>query len=146
MTVEQARQLLAAHLRAEGRGAGQGETGSFEYPGRSGVGDGDVGIEPGEPALTIGPRHQVRQCSPRQAPAARGGGAWCGERRLQVSAVPTLSEALLVTGFAYDRRERAAFYARMIEAFLQRGQCIRRGGAASLDFCLLAEGRDGQAG
>ena len=73
--------------------------------------------------------------------AARGEGAWCGERRLQVSAVPTLGDALLVTGFAPDRRERAAFYARMVEAFLSRGQCIRRGGAASLDFCLLADGR-----
>jgi myo-inositol-1(or 4)-monophosphatase len=73
--------------------------------------------------------------------AARGGGAWRDDRRMRVSAVPTLGDALLVTGFAYDRRERAAFYARMVEAFLARGQCLRRGGSAALDFCLVADGR-----
>jgi myo-inositol-1(or 4)-monophosphatase len=73
--------------------------------------------------------------------ASRGGGAWCDERRLHVSTVGKLRDALLVTGFATDRHERAAFYARMIQAFLERGQCIRRGGSAALDCCLLADGR-----
>jgi myo-inositol-1(or 4)-monophosphatase len=90
-------------------------------------------------ALVAGAVHDVP--NERTYWAARGAGAWCDERRMQVSIVPRLGDALLVTGFAYDRRERAAFYARMVEAFLAKGQCLRRGGSAALDFCLLADGR-----
>ncbi len=90
-------------------------------------------------AIVAGAVHDVP--NDRTYWAARGAGAWCGERRLHVSAVSALRDALLVTGFAPDRHERPAFYARMVEAFLARGQCIRRGGAASLDFCLVADGR-----
>jgi myo-inositol-1(or 4)-monophosphatase len=57
--------------------------------------------------------------------AVRGGGAWRAGERLRGSAVSTLDQALVGTGFAYDARVRD----------------IRRFGAASLDLCFAAEGR-----
>jgi myo-inositol-1(or 4)-monophosphatase len=97
-----------------------------------------IGLER-DGAIVAGAVHDVP--NDRTYWAARGAGAWCGDRRLHVSSVAALRDALLVTGFAPDRHERAAFYARMIEAFLARGQCIRRGGSAALDLCLVADGR-----
>lgn len=73
--------------------------------------------------------------------AFRGGGAWCGEERLRVSSTRTLDESLLLTGFPYDRRQRAAYYLRFVAAFLERSQGVRRDGSAALDLCHIAAGR-----
>ena len=73
--------------------------------------------------------------------AARGRGAFLNGRRLRVSRAPTLSRALLVTGFAYDRAERANFYLRFFADFMKLCHDVRRMGAASLDMCWLAAGR-----
>lgn len=62
-------------------------------------------------------------------------------RRIHVSKVTQLTEALLLTGFPYDRRERAGLYLSYLEAFLKKIQGIRRAGAAALDLCWLACGR-----
>jgi myo-inositol-1(or 4)-monophosphatase len=76
-----------------------------------------------------------------QFAAARGAGASLNGRPIRVSDIPTLDRALLATGFPYDRRQRAAFYLRYVERFLQSGQCVRRGGCAALDLCYVACGR-----
>lgn len=73
--------------------------------------------------------------------ATKGGGAWCEGRRLRVSATPDLDQSLLITGFPYDRRQRAEHYLRFMRAFMERSQGIRRAGAASIDFCHVAAGR-----
>jgi myo-inositol-1(or 4)-monophosphatase len=73
--------------------------------------------------------------------AEKGGGAWCGEQRLQVSDTPELVEALLATGFPYDRRENVDRYLRYVRAFLLAGQGLRRAGAAAMDFVAVAAGR-----
>lgn len=73
--------------------------------------------------------------------AARGHGATCNGAPLRVSAVTDLSQALLATGFPYDRRTRAAEYLRPVQAFLERCQGIRRAGAAALDLAWVAGGR-----
>ena len=73
--------------------------------------------------------------------ATRGGGAWCGGTRLRVSQVRTLDESLILTGFPYDRRQRAAWYLRFVQAFLERSQGVRRDGSAALDLCHIAAGR-----
>lgn len=73
--------------------------------------------------------------------AARGEGATCDGRPLKVSETSALDRALLLTGFAYDRRERADFYLAFVRAFLQRSQGIRRAGAAAMDLCHIAAGR-----
>ena len=73
--------------------------------------------------------------------AARGCGATLDGAPLRVSTVDRLGDALLLTGFAYDRRERADFYLRYVKAFLETSQGIRRAGAAALDLCHIAAGR-----
>lgn len=73
--------------------------------------------------------------------AVRGEGAWLGTRRLAVSPTTTLSEALLGTGFPYDRRERIDFYLARVRAALLAARGLRRAGAASLDLALVACGQ-----
>jgi len=72
--------------------------------------------------------------------AVRGGGAFRGGRALRIPSPPTLDQALVATGFAYDaelRGRQGAAVARM----LPRVRDIRRLGTASLDLCNLAAGR-----
>ncbi|MFT4977179.1 MAG: myo-inositol-1(or 4)-monophosphatase [Myxococcota bacterium] len=73
--------------------------------------------------------------------AERGRGAFCDGERLRVSERGELGESLLLTGFAYDRRERAAFYLRFVKLFLERSRGLRRAGAAALDLAHVACGR-----
>ncbi len=73
--------------------------------------------------------------------ARKGKGAFLNGRRLNVSKVPSVSKALLVTGFAYDRAEKAEFYCGFFSDFMKISHDVRRMGAASLDFCWLAAGR-----
>ena len=73
--------------------------------------------------------------------AQKGRGAFVNGRRLAVSKVPSISKALLVTGFAYDRAEKAEFYLGFLSDFMKRSHDVRRMGSASLDFCWLAAGR-----
>lgn len=73
--------------------------------------------------------------------AARGLGAFLGPRQLEVSRVERLNGALLATGFPYDRRRKAAFYLRPVQAVLEHSQGIRRAGAAALDLAWVAAGR-----
>ncbi|MCX5791649.1 MAG: inositol monophosphatase family protein [Elusimicrobia bacterium] len=73
--------------------------------------------------------------------AGKGGGAFINGKKLAVSGVTALSRALLVTGFAYDRAERAEFYCRFFSDFMKISHDVRRMGAASLDLCWLAAGR-----
>ncbi|HNW43567.1 MAG TPA: inositol monophosphatase family protein [Elusimicrobiales bacterium] len=73
--------------------------------------------------------------------ARKGGGATLNGRRLAVSRTAALSAALLVTGFAYDRAEKAEYYCRFFSDFMKISHDVRRMGAASLDLCWLAAGR-----
>ena len=73
--------------------------------------------------------------------ATRGGGAYCNGERLQVSKTSTLADALLLTGFPYDRQQRAAEYLGIVQSFMERCRGIRRAGAAALDFAHIAAGR-----
>jgi myo-inositol-1(or 4)-monophosphatase len=74
----------------------------------------------------------------------RGGGGWWRrggeEGRLQVSGVARLDQALLVTGFPYDRATSAANNFAQWEHFQRRAGAVRRLGAASLDLCMVAAG------
>ena len=74
--------------------------------------------------------------------AERGTGAWCDGARLRVSETRGLGQALVGTGFPYDRQQpgRAAFYTRRVTAVLGRAQGVRRAGAAALDLAMLASG------
>lgn len=72
---------------------------------------------------------------------APGSGAFEGDRPVSVSATPLLEEAILATGFAYDRNRLAD---NNLENFVQLGlrvRGMRRLGAAALDLAFVASGR-----
>ena len=72
--------------------------------------------------------------------ATRGGGAWLGEQRLQVTDPASLDEVLLTTGFAYDQQLRPG----QLDTFARWGRqvrYVRRLGAAALDLAWIAAGR-----
>jgi myo-inositol-1(or 4)-monophosphatase len=73
--------------------------------------------------------------------AARGAGAYRNGERLKVSNVDRLSQALLITGFPYNFRERLDTVIRQFGKFLVASQAVRRGGSAALDLCYVASGR-----
>ena len=73
--------------------------------------------------------------------AEKGRGATCDGDRIQVSRCSTLDRALLASGFAYDRRQRAAEYLRFVQAFIERAQGFRRAGSAGMDLTWVASGR-----
>ncbi len=75
------------------------------------------------------------------ASAGRGCGSTLNGQRLAVSSVDSLDEALFLTGFAYDRRERPDFYLARVRRALVAGQGLRRCGAATHDFLHIACGR-----
>lgn len=73
--------------------------------------------------------------------ALKGKGAYLNDKRINVSKTKNLSSALLATGFAYDRGEKAEFYCSFYSSFLKKSHDIRRCGAASLDMAYTACGR-----
>jgi myo-inositol-1(or 4)-monophosphatase len=73
--------------------------------------------------------------------AERGAGAWLNDRRLAVSATPTLDTSLLVTGFPYDIRTNPDNNLREYAAFAVRSRAVRRCGSALLDLAYVAAGR-----
>jgi myo-inositol-1(or 4)-monophosphatase len=72
--------------------------------------------------------------------AARGGGAFLGERRLRISAKTDLADALVATGFSYLAEERAVAAERLAWV-LPRVRDIRRAGSAALDLAWTAAAR-----
>jgi len=73
--------------------------------------------------------------------ATAGGGAFANGARLRVSSTSELGQALLATGFPYDRRERIETLLALVRMALEQGQGLRRAGAACLDLAMVAEGR-----
>ena len=73
--------------------------------------------------------------------AQKDRGAFLNGRRLAVSGTPSISKALFVTGFPYDRAEKAEFYCAFFSEFMKLSHDVRRLGVASLDLCWLAAGR-----
>jgi len=73
--------------------------------------------------------------------AARGEGAWLGERRLHVSRARALDQALLCTGFPYGDREKLPQMIAAFGRFTELGRGTRRLGSAALDLAYLAAGR-----
>ncbi|WP_404788047.1 inositol monophosphatase family protein [Altericista sp. CCNU0014] len=73
--------------------------------------------------------------------AARGLGATRNRQSIHVSQTKILSHSLLVTGFAYDRRETADNNYAEFCHLTHLTQGVRRGGSASLDLAYVACGR-----
>ena len=72
---------------------------------------------------------------------APGVGAFCNDTALNVSACGRLEDALLVTGFAYDRHTRLDNNYAEFCWFTHRTHGVRRGGAAAVDLAFVAAGR-----
>jgi myo-inositol-1(or 4)-monophosphatase len=73
--------------------------------------------------------------------AAKGLGATCDRRPIRVSETEELSKSLLVTGFAYDRRETTDNNYAEFCYLTHLTQGVRRSGSASLDLTDVACGR-----
>jgi myo-inositol-1(or 4)-monophosphatase len=73
--------------------------------------------------------------------AATGLGATCNRRPIRVSQAQELTQSLLVTGFAYDRREILDNNYAEFCYLTHLTQGVRRGGSASIDLTDVACGR-----
>ncbi len=73
--------------------------------------------------------------------AEKGKGAFLNEIQIRVSPVKKLDEALLATGFPYDRKESPVNNFDHFVNFQMAAQGCRRAGAASLDLAYVAAGR-----
>lgn len=73
--------------------------------------------------------------------AERGVGAWMNGERLHVSETGVLSDAMLVTGFPYDVRERLDDFLALFGEYLRSARAVRRLGSAAIDLCWVAAGR-----
>lgn len=73
--------------------------------------------------------------------ATRGGGAWKNGIPVRVSGQTDPSTALVGTGFPFKTLDRLEEYLEGLGRLLRSTGGVRRGGAAALDLCYLAEGR-----
>lgn len=73
--------------------------------------------------------------------AERGRGAFLNDAPIRVSERRRLSQALLSTGFAYDRQRHGRAYTDVVAAVLAEAQGVRRSGSAVLDLAWVACGR-----
>jgi myo-inositol-1(or 4)-monophosphatase len=72
---------------------------------------------------------------------AIGLGSTCNDKPIRVSSVDKLAQSLLVTGFAYDRRETPDNNYQEFCYLTHITQGVRRAGAASIDLAYVACGR-----
>jgi myo-inositol-1(or 4)-monophosphatase len=73
--------------------------------------------------------------------AERGGGATLNGLPIHVSGAQALNEALVATGFPYDRTENTDNNLANLNRFILAVRGIRRGGSAELDLSYVAAGR-----
>ncbi len=73
--------------------------------------------------------------------AARGEGAWKNGAHIEVSEVEGTRRALIGTGFPFKTEHRLDEHAAQLVRVLRATGGVRRGGAAAIDLCYLAEGR-----
>ncbi len=73
--------------------------------------------------------------------AARGKGAWKNGARVEVSRVEGTQRALIGTGFPFKSEHLLEEYSAQLVRVLSATGGVRRGGAAAIDLCYLAEGR-----
>jgi myo-inositol-1(or 4)-monophosphatase len=73
--------------------------------------------------------------------AAKGRGATLNGRRIRVSPVRALSEALMATGIPFRARDRFEPYIESLKRISYASAGMRRGGSAALDLAYVACGR-----
>jgi myo-inositol-1(or 4)-monophosphatase len=80
-------------------------------------------------------------CSNDLFTATRGVGAYLNDRRIRVSKVRELSDALVGTGFPYTDFKNLEKYIAIFRDMTQKAAGVRRPGAAALDLAYVACGR-----
>jgi myo-inositol-1(or 4)-monophosphatase len=73
--------------------------------------------------------------------AWKSGGAFLNGKKIQVSAINSLENSLIVTGFPYDLGSRTKEYFEIIQHFVEICHGVRRLGSAAVDMCYVACGR-----
>lgn len=73
--------------------------------------------------------------------AIENGQAFCDDTVIQVSAIGSLSESLLATGFPYYHFDKRDDYLDIIKEFLNETHGIRRLGSAAIDLAYVACGK-----
>ncbi len=73
--------------------------------------------------------------------ASKDEGAWRDGVRLHVAKAAGIDEALLITGFPYDRGETLEKQMRVFTQIIRTAHGIRRDGSAAIDCCHVAAGR-----
>lgn len=73
--------------------------------------------------------------------AAAGAGATLDGRPLRVTSAASIEEALLVTGFPYDRSTTLDRQLAVFTRLVRRVHGVRRDGSAAIDCCHVAAGR-----
>jgi len=73
--------------------------------------------------------------------ATRGDGAWLNNKRIRVSKINSMSNALIGTGFPYREGDDLDTYINVSREMTTQCQGIRRPGACALDMAFVAAGR-----
>jgi len=73
--------------------------------------------------------------------AEKDRGTTLNGRKVHVTQTRRVADSLLITGFAYDRAERADVYLAPFKSFLTRCHDVRRSGSAALDLAWISAGR-----
>jgi myo-inositol-1(or 4)-monophosphatase len=73
--------------------------------------------------------------------ASKGGGAFLNDRRIRVTGLTKLGEALVGTGFPFKELTRLDLYTRQLQNMMRNSSGVRRAGAAALDLAYVACGR-----
>lgn len=73
--------------------------------------------------------------------AYKGGGAFCNEKQIHVSSLPTIGDSLLATGFPYYDFERMSEYQAILNDLMQNAHGLRRLGSAAIDLVYVGLGR-----
>jgi myo-inositol-1(or 4)-monophosphatase len=73
--------------------------------------------------------------------AAKGKGAYLNGKPIDVSETETLQEALLATGFPYDKSPWLEAFLQLLIKIMQHSHGLRRFGSAAIDLCYVACGR-----
>lgn len=76
----------------------------------------------------------------RMFQATRGGGAWLGNQRLEVSRISNPADALIGTGFPFTDLAGLEVYLGQLRRVVQATSGVRRPGAAALDLAAVAAG------
>ena len=73
--------------------------------------------------------------------ASKGRGAFLNDRRIRVTGIAKLGEALVGTGFPFKELTRLDLYSRQLQTMMKTCSGVRRAGAAALDLAYVACGR-----